>query len=739
MSLKAIERKRNGLNVVNCFFYSALACLVPYLSAHMREIGITKVQSAWITSIVALISMIGPLCLGPIAYKYNKYKSILVFCLLLSFISYTGLLFVPKVIITERQPKIYYDCTQSILRIEQCPNWEGQCHTYPKRPATNFSNFQFTSCSYECPFSGSYNSSWNPINVCFMGTPNDGSLCLTLSRDGMSADTQASRRTEGPDGQTSETYDVIQFDSRFDRWPVIESTKDDIIDRVFHNEPTCTYQPAPPLLFNQKLYHNVQCKPYVPNCNVYCHINLRHRLSTRDKDVQLRPPTPCLIETGDPKQTFYAYLTIRSLGDFSLFTAYTLLDALSVTMTNDFDSIYGGFSKVWALVIPMIAWPPITGQLIDYFSTIDSPNYAPSIIIFDGLVVITAFLVLMMPLTPINLLSKSISQQIGKTAPIVPTDESYPRQHTNGSAICRLLLFFPLILILGCQWGLLETFLHPFYINMKTNKLWIGLTFTATFGAAAPFTFIAKSLINGVGRANLIILAFVFYSLRFGGVSFLLYPKWLLIPFEMMEAFTLPLAWIGITSYCHHLIKRSPNASTYATGTIYQECSSHIILQYTLNLIHFGGGRALGAVIGGVWLLSWPQYSNWWYWLNDVDIDYTEGYTYLEDGFRVLLRLTGIMSISIALVVVIIYHCCCSLILCKTKKSKKVKSMKEQTPEVILNGNYSRLLESQKTTENVQMLKQNQIKTNGLKSDIDRIKMADEDIDEEEETLLNHK
>jgi hypothetical protein len=147
----------------------------------MREIGITKIQSAWITSIVSLISMIGPLCLGPIAYKYNKYKTLLVLCLLISFLSYTALLLVPKVIITERQPKIYFDCTQSILRIERCPNWEGQCHTYPKRPATNFSNFQLTTCTYECPFTVNFNSSWYPIHVCFRGNNEEGNMCLGMN------------------------------------------------------------------------------------------------------------------------------------------------------------------------------------------------------------------------------------------------------------------------------------------------------------------------------------------------------------------------------------------------------------------------------------------------------------------------------------------------------------------------------------------------------------------------------
>ena len=363
----------------------------------MREIGITKIQSAWITSIVALISMIGPLCLGPIAYKCNKYKVILVFCLLLSFIAYTALLFVPKVILTERQPKIFFDCTQSILHIERCPNWEGQCHIYPKRPATNFSNFLFTGCTYECPFSMNRNSSWYPIHVCFRSIGAESDNCKGLSHSFkinyyliyyLNTIWIAVYETPFESGDVLKRTDkeidkemdgdIIQFDTRFDRWPVFETTKDDIIDRVFNGLPTCTYRPAPPILVNQILYSNVQCKPFVQNCNAFCNINLRHRRkSSGEKDLPPRLPTPCIIETGDPKQTFYLYLLIRSVADFALFTAYTLLDALSIAMTNDFDSIYGGFSKLWAIMIPMIAWPPIVGQLIDYFSTIDGPNYAP--------------------------------------------------------------------------------------------------------------------------------------------------------------------------------------------------------------------------------------------------------------------------------------------------------------------------------------------------------------------------
>ena len=525
----------------------------------------------------------------------------------------------------------------------------------------------------------------------------------------------------------------IKFDTRFDRWPAIETLQDDIIERMFNGLPTCTYQPAPPLIVNQKLYDNLQCRPFVHNCNVYCSVEMQHRKkSSSGKEIVMRPPTPCTIETGDTKKTFYSYLAIRSLADLALFTAYTLLDALAIALTNDFDSIYGGMPKLWAIMIPLIAWPPICGQLVDFFSMASAPNYAPPIIVFDGLILITVFMVVAMPLNPTGLIAKSISQTIGQNAPFVKT-KPYPRTHQNSkSALAIFIILFPLILILGTMWGLLETFLHPFYVNMGSNKLALGLTFTETFLTAAPFIVIAKSLINGVGRVHLIILAFIFYALRLAGISYLLYPRWLIVPFEMMESFSLPIAWIGITSYCHHLIKRGPSAASFASGAIFQKSSPHIILQYSLNIVHFGGGRALGAVIGGVWLSLWPEYHNFWYWLSDLDIDYADDHIIQDDAFRVLLRLAAIISASIGLIFLITYNICC----CKSKiKVTKIKPQ-EESPQAVLNGNYSRLKDQSDQQAAIQLQTKPSQNTNQIpnqKKPLNgdtKIRMADEDDDE---------
>lgn len=160
-------------------FLTAIASVQPFLNNHLNELGLNWTYCTWINSICALLSMLGPLCIGPIAHKLSGYKQTLILCLVLAFCACTALLFVPVVVSTEHMPKMYFDCTKGVFQIEQCPNWEGHCDTYPKRPATNFSSFELVTCSYVCPKERTVlNSSWYPVNVCFNNNNDPASLCL---------------------------------------------------------------------------------------------------------------------------------------------------------------------------------------------------------------------------------------------------------------------------------------------------------------------------------------------------------------------------------------------------------------------------------------------------------------------------------------------------------------------------------------------------------------------------------
>jgi len=288
------------------------------------------------------------------------------------------------------------------------------------------------------------------------------------------------------------------------------------------------------------------------------------------------------------------------------------------------------------------------------------------VVIFSGFLAIAIFLVIMLPLNSTQTRDTSGSQKLV----LQPTKFRYPRTHSNQYLFYRLALVIPLVLILGSLWGLTESLTRPFYRrSLQSSNFLLGIGTSVMFAVTALFALMAKSLISGIGRMHLILLAFVFYALRSAGSSFLVgsgtSKRWLLLPFEMMAAFCLPLAWVGMTAYGQHLIKRSPNGLSYATGTtIFQTYSPHVIMQYTLNLMHFGGGRALGAAFASMWLSMWPDIYSYWLWLTNLDQSTIDNYppdsiVDEENAVRVLLRLVSLVSLFLGTIFFVLYHSCC--------------------------------------------------------------------------------
>lgn len=386
------------------------------------------------------------------------------------------------------------------------------------------------------------------------------------------------------------------------------------------------------------------------------------------------------------------YLLLRCLLDLALLTGHTLIEAIRIGGTNNYDAFYGGVERFWTTLLPFIVWPPICGLLSDFFVTMEAPMYSPPVVIFDGFIAIAIFLVLMMPIgstaPPTSATTSSGGgQSLGGTAAsafssstttlrdssghqklvLQPTKFRYPRTHSNQYLLCRLALLIPLVLVLGSLWGLVDTVTRPFYRRaLQCSNFLIGVSTSATFAVAGVFAVPAKSVISGIGRMHLILLAFVFYALKSAGTSFLVgggSAKWLLLPFEMMTAFCW-LAWIGVTAYGQHLIRRSPNGLSYATGTtIFQATSPHVVMQYTLNLLYFGGGRALGSAFASIWLTIWPDTFSNWLWLQFVDqtvLDNAlESILDEESAVRVLLRLLAIVALALGTLFFLLYHSCC--------------------------------------------------------------------------------
>ncbi|KAG7166193.1 Major facilitator superfamily domain-containing protein 6-like 5 [Homarus americanus] len=75
---------------------STLGCLIPFLTIHMRFIGLNKQEITWINSVLPLTSLLGPPLVGMMADRLGHYRPITIFCMLFAAILHTALLFVPS-------------------------------------------------------------------------------------------------------------------------------------------------------------------------------------------------------------------------------------------------------------------------------------------------------------------------------------------------------------------------------------------------------------------------------------------------------------------------------------------------------------------------------------------------------------------------------------------------------------------------------------------------------------------
>ncbi|XP_053203697.1 uncharacterized protein LOC128388338 [Panonychus citri] len=743
-NVRYIERERKRLSIVQFPFYSALGCLVPFLTAHMNDIGLTAKQSALINTLTGLISVLGPLIFGPIAYRYHKYNLIICVTLFLSTISYTSLLFVPRVLRTAKHSSIIFDCTNGELLIERCQNWENNCSLHPKRLAYgNFTDFTLYSCNYACDINNSFlhgNNSFSsssssskidsnyyqsspssssnvidPIQVCFESS-SEGTLCLE------SSDSPKPSTSVNP--VTGKYLDPIQFDSRFDRWP--ESEPRGLLIGNSHLV-SCSFQPNEALIIKSQNYQSISCRPAKPGCFIHCRVDMVHRSHSI-----LTSPLPCYRLSGRPQVTFYSYLALRSVADLTLFTGFSLLDSLAITLTNDFDSIYGRASKLFAITLPMSLWSIGAGILSDYFSLVTKrPDYSPIFVIYDGFILITIILIICFPVEPISITSNLISytslsstslngesnrrQQQNQNSPNhqstltkISSTRSTTKKQTESSSMkfrhkIGLFLLLPFTLILGTTWGLLYNYLPAYYLELGIDKTWLSVAYSLGFIGYAPFCLIIKSLTSGIGRIHLIVLAFTFYSIRLVGISFLHQPRWTIIPFQLMETFTLPLAWVGITSSIHRLLP------SFATG-------SHLIVQYTLVIIHFGLGRSLGGLSWWLWLQDWEFNHNRWNWLiYDWPLIQIAA-NYDISSYRLLLRLTAIILAICGFVLLFFYHLycfCCSPIKKRSSSSSSSHRLKKQKTNNRLKGK-QKSQPSTSTSNQLQQSTETDVLLNGI-------------------------
>ncbi|KAK5639361.1 hypothetical protein RI129_011853 [Pyrocoelia pectoralis] len=146
----------------------------------------------------------------------------------------------------------------------------------------------------------------------------------------------------------------------------------------------------------------------------------------------------------------------------------------------------------------------------------------------------------------------------------------------------ELLALFAAFFILGTVWGYIESFLFWLIQDLGGSKSLMGITITVGGIAGIPLLVLSGPIIKRIGHANVIFIGFVFYAIRLLGYS-LIYNPWLCLIFEAMESITSSLTVTAVVTYGAKL-------STVTTDSS---------IQGLLGGLYFGVGKGSGSLVGG--------------------------------------------------------------------------------------------------------------------------------------------
>ncbi|KAL7293937.1 hypothetical protein TKK_0012667 [Trichogramma kaykai] len=310
------------------------------------------------------------------------------------------------------------------------------------------------------------------------------------------------------------------------------------------------------------------------SCVVECSID--NPYDTEYGETSVLSESQCGQVIGNEQLTFWMYLAIRSLADIFPMAGLTLVQAAVVLATRETACGRGDVGRQLAFGSAGFAvFGTLAGYLASLTGTGSSMAYYAPLTLHGLLATIAACVALSadsMPLAPPDWWWHTRSG-CGGAGGVLPM--SNVRRYGGEAAALFLVL-----LLAGTLWSTIDMYLPIHLLHLKSNELTIGIAMTV--GAVPAILFLCKSerLVDYCGHSNLLIIAFVFYIVRFTGLSLVTDIWWTLLV-ESLELFTLSILWITAMLYFRHLIPRQMTTSGQALPVI----------------AHFCIGRAIGSII----------------------------------------------------------------------------------------------------------------------------------------------
>ncbi|OWA51622.1 hypothetical protein BV898_16095 [Hypsibius exemplaris] len=491
---RRINWKLFPLKLLMLLVYGAMGALYPFLTLHMRTIGLSWTEIAVISAVVPFVSCIGPPLGGALADKIGNYRVTFIgFNVCSIAVHLLMLLTVPSLTIERR-----------ITHLDATLSCGHQSNGTFAVTATAFSG---DNCSITDPsIQWTHNQAQELTFLhCHLKSDNEGEIL------------------EAPD-------DFHVCMSHHDSVATCYSLPN-MKGRVFAN----TFIKPRNAVHGWTLvsYENGEKKVLV-NSTVCSSSSLGNRLDgfSVECEIQTDFQSSCAkVEAADNRmKTVVIYSMFRFMAGIAVSTVVPILDAAAYRMSADYDGDLG-IQRIFSL-IGVSVFPPLSSFLVGLASKRHGfSDYSPAFYIFAVMNALAVFIAFFTQLS-LQKAQEDIWRNVGRIL-------RNPKVFT----------FVTMMFFAGIAWGFLENYLFLFMDGIGSPKWLLGMTNLVSSLAAIPVVALSTCIMRFFGHTKILMICLMIYGVRFFCYS-LIYNPFMVLPVEALEAFTTSLLWVVASVYC---------------------------------------------------------------------------------------------------------------------------------------------------------------------------------------------
>ncbi|XP_038207738.1 uncharacterized protein LOC119829341 [Zerene cesonia] len=530
-----------------CFVHASThVVLYPYLTIHMRELGINVEETAVMSSLTPLFLIMIPPLAGLFADKIGNFRLLLALTSVLGGLSALLMLTVPvgRLMVTyPSSVELVSSCNGRNLRLQHVSQYS--CH--PLHHYAHETNLTVESCGFICELP---NASLEEI---------DAAIRSNLYNVNVQSPKQSTRFFY------QNIYNSFSRDSK----PVKDRTR----IRILNNDPyfnsTMRKVTDNKIFFPVPQLYKMDCRYEITNAT--CTLGKSDLLSQTEAgaEYKFRARLSHDVKTGNNEVYEYQVRSILKENgikygdDFNGVDSTTCIDNLSQTdNVNDL--------SVWVQVNSKRLSKCKSACAMTAPRTSLCENNQEQVEIDPALTFWTYMAVCKNICTIIILLLTDL--------------ELNPNWYLIITVFKSFEIFALLIacVVMGTAWGYLESFLFWFLQDLGASQSLMGITITVGGVAGLPLLVLSGPIIRKIGHSNVLFIGFIFYAIRLFGYS-LIYNPWLSLIFEAMESVTLSLSFTAAVTYAALLSSTTTDTS----------------VQGLLGGLYYGVGKGAGSLTGG--------------------------------------------------------------------------------------------------------------------------------------------